>query len=101
VLNARNNLASLLFDLHRGEEALSIVTETLPVIRETLSPDHPYAAAALHIRAKALEQTGDRDGALAAFDELMRLCDSPDRKFPETLAEQYRQSRRRFLGKTD
>jgi tetratricopeptide (TPR) repeat protein len=64
------NLAGLLADTPRNEEAIRLGTEALHVFRQTVGPDHPRTAIAASILGYAFEVKGDR----ARAEQMYRLA---------------------------
>ncbi len=54
------NLAGLLVDTPRNEEAIRLGSEALAVFRQTVGPDHPRTAIAASILGYGYEVKGDR-----------------------------------------
>jgi tetratricopeptide (TPR) repeat protein len=54
------NLAGLLVDTPRNEEAIRLATEALAVFRQTVGPEHPRTAVAASLLGYAFEVKGDR-----------------------------------------
>jgi tetratricopeptide (TPR) repeat protein len=70
------NLAGLLADTPRNEEAVRLATEALSLFRQTVGPDHPRTAVAASILGYACEVKGDRERA----EEMYRLALSIDKR---------------------
>ena len=64
------NLAGLLVDTSRNEEAIRLATEALAVFQQTVGPDHPRTAIAASILGYAFEVKGDR----ARAEQMYRLA---------------------------
>lgn len=64
------NLAGLLVDTPRNEEAIRLATEALAVFRQTVGLDHPRTAVAASILGYAFEVKGDR----ARAEQMYRLA---------------------------
>jgi tetratricopeptide (TPR) repeat protein len=80
------NLAGLLADTPRNEEAVRLATEALAVFRQTVGPDHPRSAVAASILGYAYEVAGDRRRA----EQMYRLALAIDERaygaqHPQTL----------------
>jgi serine/threonine-protein kinase len=67
-------LGLLRVDQARFDEAERSVRSGLGVLRERLGPTHPLALHAQSALGRALEARGDYDAAIAANEELVRLC---------------------------
>jgi tetratricopeptide (TPR) repeat protein len=70
------NLAGLLADSPRNEEAIRLATEAFQTFRQVLGPDHPRTALSASILGYCYEIKGDRRGA----EEMYRLALSIDQR---------------------
>ncbi len=68
------NLAGLLVNARRNDEAVRAASDALSIFQETLGPDHPRCAVAAGILAFALESTGQ----IAQAEKMYRLAVSID-----------------------
>jgi tetratricopeptide (TPR) repeat protein len=80
------NLAGLLADTPRNDEAIRLATDALEVFRQTVGPDHPRTAVAASILGYACEVKGDRRRA----EQMYRLALAIDERaygaqHPQTL----------------
>lgn len=68
------NLAGLLVNARRNDEAVRAASDALSIFQETLGPDHPRCAVTAGILAFALESTGQ----IAQAEKMYRLAVSID-----------------------
>jgi tetratricopeptide (TPR) repeat protein len=93
------NLAGLLVNARRNDEAVRAASDALSIFQETLGPDHPRCAVTAGILAFALESTGQ----IAQAEKMYRLAVSIDEhaygaQDPRTAAD--RQALAEFLRAT-
>lgn len=93
------NLAGLLVNARRNDEAIRAASDALSIFQETLGPDHPRCAVTASILAFALESTGQ----IAQAEKMYRLAVSIDEhaygeQDPRTAAD--RQAMADFLRAT-